>query len=111
MLTLIACAVNRNLVGFGGVGFLSTDQKKKLLWGNKKNTSTEEVIIPVILNATAIVLVGVCHHASHFIVEYYIQSSSRWDSHLFPDQDRQEKFNRLMVISDLLSSSHVLESS
>ncbi|XP_018679666.2 uncharacterized protein LOC135618529 isoform X1 [Musa acuminata AAA Group] len=59
--------VNRNLVGFGGVGFLSTDQKKKLLWGNKKNTSTEE-------------------------------SSSRWDSHLFPDQDRQEKFNRLMSL-------------
>ncbi|XP_064939112.1 uncharacterized protein LOC135593180 isoform X2 [Musa acuminata AAA Group] len=34
--------VNRSLVGFGGVGFLSTDQKKKLLWGNKKNNPTEE---------------------------------------------------------------------
>lgn len=32
--------VNRNLVG--GSSNLSTDQKKKLLWGNKKNTSTEE---------------------------------------------------------------------
>lgn len=30
--------VNRNLVG---TGFMSTDQKKKLLWGNKKNTSEE----------------------------------------------------------------------
>ena len=42
---MITCAVNRNLVGFGGVGFLSTDQKKKLLWGNKKNNPTEEVIM------------------------------------------------------------------
>ncbi|KAK6149038.1 hypothetical protein DH2020_016563 [Rehmannia glutinosa] len=31
--------VNRNLVG---TGYMSTDQKKKLLWGNKKNTATEE---------------------------------------------------------------------
>lgn len=31
--------VNRNLVG---TGFMSTDQKKKLLWGSKKNTTTEE---------------------------------------------------------------------
>ncbi|KAG1334235.1 arginine/serine-rich coiled-coil protein 2 [Cocos nucifera] len=31
--------VNKNLVG---VGYLSTDQKKKLLWGNKKNSSSEE---------------------------------------------------------------------
>ncbi|WOL20176.1 hypothetical protein Cni_G28979 [Canna indica] len=59
--------VNRNLVGFGGVGCLSTDQKKKLLWGNKKNSPTEE-------------------------------SSSRWDLHMFPDRERQEKFNRLMGV-------------
>ncbi|URD91829.1 hypothetical protein MUK42_28134 [Musa troglodytarum] len=65
--------VNRNLVGVGGVGFLSTDQKKKLLWGNKKNNSTEE-------------------------------SSSRWDLHLFPDQDRQEKFNRLMGVKGNVAS-------
>lgn len=32
--------VNKNLVG---TGYMSTDQKKKLLWGNKKNTATEEV--------------------------------------------------------------------
>ncbi|XP_042438839.1 splicing regulatory glutamine/lysine-rich protein 1-like isoform X2 [Zingiber officinale] len=57
--------VNKNLVGFGGVGCLSTDQKKKLLWGNKKNSSQE--------------------------------SSSSWD-HLFSDQERQEKFNRLMGV-------------
>eukprot|EP00262_Sarcandra_glabra_P014282 TRINITY_DN4147_c0_g1_i2.p1 TRINITY_DN4147_c0_g1~~TRINITY_DN4147_c0_g1_i2.p1 ORF type:complete len:535 (-),score=128.68 TRINITY_DN4147_c0_g1_i2:121-1725(-) len=31
--------VNRNLVGGG---FMSADQKKKLLWGNKKNTTIEE---------------------------------------------------------------------
>ncbi|XP_072957969.1 uncharacterized protein [Typha angustifolia] len=37
--------VNRNLVGVGAVGgsgYLSTDQKKKLLWGSKKNNSAEE---------------------------------------------------------------------
>ncbi|KAK4784632.1 hypothetical protein SAY86_019000 [Trapa natans] len=32
--------VNRNLAG--GTGFLSTEQKKKLLWGNKKNATPEE---------------------------------------------------------------------
>ncbi|KAL3819694.1 hypothetical protein ACJIZ3_005599 [Penstemon smallii] len=31
--------VNKNLIG---TGYMSTDQKKKLLWGNKKNTTTEE---------------------------------------------------------------------
>ncbi|KAL2483028.1 arginine/serine-rich coiled-coil protein 2-like [Forsythia ovata] len=31
--------VNRNLTG---TGYMSADQKKKLLWGNKKNTTTEE---------------------------------------------------------------------
>uniref|UniRef100_A0A1J3JRC1 Small acidic protein-like domain-containing protein n=1 Tax=Noccaea caerulescens TaxID=107243 RepID=A0A1J3JRC1_NOCCA len=31
--------VNRNLVG---TGYLTTDQKKKLLWGKKKSTATEE---------------------------------------------------------------------
>ncbi|KAK1291849.1 hypothetical protein QJS10_CPB17g01672 [Acorus calamus] len=31
--------VNRNLVG---TGYMSTDQKKKLLWGSKKNTAAEE---------------------------------------------------------------------
>ncbi|KAI7993088.1 hypothetical protein LOK49_LG12G02478 [Camellia lanceoleosa] len=29
----------RNLIG---TGYMSTDQKKKLLWGNKKSTTTEE---------------------------------------------------------------------
>lgn len=32
--------VNKNLVGAGS---LTADQKKKLLWGNKKNTQAEEV--------------------------------------------------------------------
>ncbi|KAL8041279.1 hypothetical protein ABFX02_10G155300 [Erythranthe guttata] len=31
--------VNKNLVG---TGYMSTDQKKKLLWGSKKSTATEE---------------------------------------------------------------------
>ncbi|GFY98150.1 hypothetical protein Acr_12g0006910 [Actinidia rufa] len=31
--------VNKNLIG---TGYMSTDQKKKLLWGNKKNTTAEE---------------------------------------------------------------------
>jgi len=37
-------AVNRNIAAFGpGTGRLSTDQKKKLLWGNKKSNPSEEV--------------------------------------------------------------------
>jgi hypothetical protein len=37
-------AVNRNIAAFGaGTGRLSTDQKKKLLWGNKKGNPSEEV--------------------------------------------------------------------
>ncbi|KAF8728600.1 hypothetical protein HU200_017865 [Digitaria exilis] len=36
--------VNRNIAAFGaGTGRLSTDQKKKLLWGNKKSNPSEEV--------------------------------------------------------------------
>jgi hypothetical protein len=35
--------VNRNLVGGG---FMSTEQKKKLLWGNKKCAAPEEVLAP-----------------------------------------------------------------
>ncbi|KAK8443661.1 hypothetical protein SEVIR_9G009500v4 [Setaria viridis] len=35
--------VNRNIAAFGaGTGRLSTDQKKKLLWGNKKSSPSEE---------------------------------------------------------------------
>ncbi|CAI9787516.1 unnamed protein product [Fraxinus pennsylvanica] len=33
--------VNRNLIG---TGYMSADQKKKLLWGNKKNTTSEESV-------------------------------------------------------------------
>lgn len=36
-------AVNRNLIGAGPVGCMTADQKKKLLWGNKKSTTAEEV--------------------------------------------------------------------
>ena len=56
--------VNKNLVG---VGYMSTDQKKKLLWGNKKSAAAEE-------------------------------SGHRWDTTLFGDRDRQEKFNKLMGV-------------
>jgi len=36
--------VNRNIAAFGaGTGRLSTDQKKKLLWGNKKSNPSEEI--------------------------------------------------------------------
>ncbi|KAI3444322.1 hypothetical protein Pfo_000987 [Paulownia fortunei] len=55
--------VNKNLVG---TGYMSTDQKKKLLWGNK-NTATEE-------------------------------SGHRWDTTMFGDRERQEKFNKLMGV-------------
>ncbi|KAI4300894.1 hypothetical protein L6164_034221 [Bauhinia variegata] len=56
--------VNKNLAG---VGCLTTDQKKKLLWGNKKNTTAEE-------------------------------TGQRWDTALFSDRERQEKFNKLMGV-------------
>ncbi|XP_028063400.1 arginine/serine-rich coiled-coil protein 2-like isoform X2 [Camellia sinensis] len=56
--------VNRNLIG---TGYMSTDQKKKLLWGNKKSTTAEEF----------------GHH---------------WDTALFSDRERQEKFNKLMSL-------------
>ncbi|KAL6213964.1 hypothetical protein ACLB2K_013402 [Fragaria x ananassa] len=59
--------VNRNLAGAGPAGCLTADQKKKLLWGNKKNTTAEE--------------------AGH-----------RWDTALFPDRERQEKFKKLMGV-------------
>ncbi|XP_035844895.1 arginine/serine-rich coiled-coil protein 2 isoform X2 [Helianthus annuus] len=58
--------VNRNLIGTGVV--MSTDQKKKLLWGSKKTTPTQEV-------------------------------AHRWDTSMFSDRERQEKFNKLMVTS------------
>ncbi|KAK1437103.1 hypothetical protein QVD17_02888 [Tagetes erecta] len=56
--------VNRNLIG---TGVMSTDQKKKLLWGSKKSTPTEE-------------------------------TAHRWDTSMFSDRERQEKFNKLMGV-------------
>ncbi|ERN00787.1 arginine/serine-rich coiled-coil protein 2 isoform X2 [Amborella trichopoda] len=56
--------VNRNLVGGS---YLSTDEKKKLLWGNKKTSAAEE-------------------------------SGTRWDTAMFSDRERQEKFNKLMGV-------------
>ncbi|MCE3050330.1 hypothetical protein HAX54_046920 [Datura stramonium] len=57
--------VNRNLIG---TGIMTTDQKKKLLWGNKKTTTNTE------------------------------ESTHRWDTSLFGDRERQEKFNKLMGV-------------
>ncbi|KAJ6700117.1 ARGININE/SERINE-RICH COILED-COIL PROTEIN 2 [Salix purpurea] len=56
--------VNKNLVG---VGFMSTEQKKKLLWGSKKSVAPEE-------------------------------TGRRWDTVMFGDRERQEKFNKLMGV-------------
>ncbi|KAL6555329.1 hypothetical protein OROGR_006587 [Orobanche gracilis] len=56
--------VTKNIAG---TGCMSTDQKKKLLWANKKNTATEE-------------------------------SPHRWDTTMFGDRERQEKFNKLMGV-------------
>lgn len=56
--------VNQNLTS---TGFMTADQKKKLLWGKKKTTVTEE-------------------------------SSHHWDTSLFSDRERQEKFNKLMGV-------------
>ncbi|XP_055802402.1 uncharacterized protein LOC129871499 isoform X2 [Solanum dulcamara] len=52
-----------------GTGIMTTDQKKKLLWGNKKTTT----------NNTE-------------------ESTHRWDTSLFGDRERQEKFNKLMGV-------------
>ncbi|KAK9943977.1 hypothetical protein M0R45_009564 [Rubus argutus] len=67
--------VNRNLAGAGPVGCMTADQKKKLLWGNKKNATAEE--------------------AGH-----------RWDTALFTDRERQEKFNKLMGLKGELKLEH-----
>ncbi|XP_074320563.1 uncharacterized protein LOC141657285 isoform X2 [Silene latifolia] len=56
--------VNKNLTS---TGIMTADQKKKLLWGSKKSTPTEE-------------------------------PSNRWDSAMFSDRERQEKFNKLMGV-------------
>ncbi|KAL9260281.1 hypothetical protein AKJ16_DCAP04832 [Drosera capensis] len=56
--------VNKNLIG---TGIMTAEQKKKLLWGNKKANTPEE-------------------------------SSRRWDTALFSDRERQEKFNKLMGV-------------
>lgn len=57
--------VNKNLVG---TGYLTADQKKKLLWGSKKSTDNAE------------------------------ESARRWDTSMFGDRERQEKFNKLMSL-------------
>ena len=51
---LASKTVNKNLIG---TGYMSTDQKKKLLWGNKKNTTAEEVLNLITLSCRFIVFV------------------------------------------------------
>ncbi|XVE95752.1 hypothetical protein REPUB_Repub02eG0126600 [Reevesia pubescens] len=59
-------SVHRNLIG-AGQSNMTTEQKKKLLWGSKKSTPVEE-------------------------------SGHRWDTAVFGDSERQEKFNKLMSL-------------
>ncbi|BBN03552.1 hypothetical protein MPTK1_2g24400 [Marchantia polymorpha subsp. ruderalis] len=61
--------VNKNL---GVPGFMSADQKKKLLWGSKKSAAEQE---PAVTAGT-----------------------NRWDTVHFSDPDRQEKFHKLMGV-------------
>lgn len=49
-LTSYVVTVNKNLVG---VGYMSADQKKKLLWGNKKGAGTEEVYVSLLYSIVA----------------------------------------------------------
>ncbi|VFQ71691.1 unnamed protein product [Cuscuta campestris] len=65
--------VNKNLVG---TGYLTADQKKKLLWGNKKSTDNTE------------------------------ESARRWDTSMFGDRERQEKFNKLMGVKGDTKTEH-----
>lgn len=57
--------VNKNL---GVSGYMSADQKKRLLWGSKKATAVEE------------------------------SGNNQWNMAHFSDPDRQEKFNKLMGV-------------
>lgn len=87
---------------------MSTDQKKKLLWGNKKSTTAEEVF-PSLLYLNDL-LDPLCYllfvsfsfllfalHFLNILGNNFFQSGHRWDTALFGDRDRQEKFNKLMV--------------
>lgn len=93
---------------------MSTDQKKKLLWGSKKNTTTQEVILVIFFyyflssGANSIGRIfffftfGVIpdnQYLLHILFPLNCQPSKRWDLHSFADRERQEKFNKLMVIS------------
>ncbi|CAM6118984.1 unnamed protein product [Calypogeia fissa] len=66
--------VNKNL---GVAGFMSADQKKRLLWGSKK-LSTEQPLS----HQEPVVAAGV----------------NRWDTVHFSDPDRREKFQKLMGV-------------
>ncbi|CAH9062394.1 unnamed protein product [Cuscuta europaea] len=65
--------VNKNLIG---TGCLTADQKKKLLWGNKKSSYKSE------------------------------ESAHCWDTSTFGDLERQEKFNKLMGVKGNTSVEH-----
>ncbi|XVF40891.1 hypothetical protein PTKIN_Ptkin01aG0153200 [Pterospermum kingtungense] len=66
--------VNQNLIGAGHSN-LTTEQKKKLLWGSKKSTPAEE-------------------------------SGHHWDTAIFGDRERQEKFNKLMGVKGDVRVEH-----
>ncbi|KAE8724184.1 ABC transporter B family member 1-like [Hibiscus syriacus] len=66
--------VNRKLIG-AGQSNMTTEQKKKLLWGGKKSSPAEE-------------------------------SGHRWDTALFGDRERQEKFNKLMGVKGDVKVDH-----
>ncbi|XWS58998.1 hypothetical protein CRYUN_Cryun08bG0082500 [Craigia yunnanensis] len=66
--------VNRNLIGAGHSN-MTTEPKKKLLWGSKKSTPAEE-------------------------------SGNRWDTALFGDREREDKFNKLMGVKGDVTVEH-----
>ncbi|CAI0374626.1 unnamed protein product [Linum tenue] len=96
--------VNKNLVGGS---LMSTEQKKKLLWGNKKSTTTS-VEVKAYQSYALIVYSAFCKSFPPFA--YFLVFSSnpcyshqpsghRWDTSMFGDRERQEKFNKLMSLS------------
>jgi hypothetical protein len=91
--------VNRNIGGGATGGTLTTEQKKKLLWGNKKNESADSEV--TIFNPLCWCLLCGIYNLSDFLllVSFFLhclQTVKNWNN-LFMDRERQEKFNKLMV--------------
>lgn len=90
--------MNKNIGGGAVGGPLTTEQKKKLLWGNKKNESAGPEV-----NSTPLSCCLLCktYNLSDFLslcsfALYSFQTVKNWNN-LFTDRERQEKFNKLMV--------------